>query len=529
MEGNMPVPTHSLEERGSILLQTTARVAKLAASNTELDQYLQDTVDAICQELGFYYAGIFLLDGAGEWAILRAGYGEAGKKLLAEGHKLKVSGKSMIGVSIHLHQTQISSDVSKETMRFDNPRLPKTRSEIALPLIFAEKVIGAMSVQSEETDAFSQDDVTALEAITDMLAVIIQDLLSLGKRQEKQADLSGVWTYETLAAAATEVIHWIGSKAMPITTTVARLKEDLQAGKNDPDSLWEDLDQIAESALRIVEVKENLLGPAREQRLRPVMLVDLWQAAAQHRKIPLQMLEIQVDPHTPLVLGDSTQMVRAFGNLLQNSFEADARHIRLEIAPLKERDEIEMKLSDDGQGLPSEDRDKIWSAFFTTKGPEHQGLGLVACLHVISRLGGIIALENRADEGAIVTIRLPAINTPPRPANLDAAPQNILLIDDEDAWAEFVIGKLASAGKKVTMGQSAEQMEAVDLILVDEALVSADAMEVLQALKEAGLAEKTLLVAASLEVEKVITYMQTGIKDAVLKPYTPGELAEILV
>ena len=53
-------------------------------------------------------------------------------------------------------------------------------------------------------------------------------------------------------------------------------------------------------------------------------------------------------------------------------------------------------------------------------------------------------------------------------------------------------------------------------------------MEVLQALKQAGVADKTLLVAASLEVEKVITYMQTGIKDAVLKPYTPGELAEIL-
>jgi CheY-like chemotaxis protein len=240
------------------------------------------------------------------------------------------------------------------------------------------------------------------------------------------------------------------------------------------------------------------------------------------------MFEIQVDPRTPLVIGDSTQMVRAFENLLQNSIEANARHIRLEIIPLKDGNEIEMKLNDDGQGLPSEDREKIWSAFFTTKGPEHQGLGLTACLHVISRLGGNITLESLDEEGVVVTIRLPAIAMPARPANLEAAPQNIFLIDDEDAWAQFVIETLETAGKKVTLGPSAGQMETADLILIDEALVSADSMEVLQALKEAGAADKTLLVAASLEVEKVITYMQTGIKDAVLKPYTPRELAEIL-
>ena len=524
----MPAQNHSLEERRAILLQTTAEVAKLAASNSEPDVLLQHTIDAICSELGFYYAGAFLLDRTGEWAVLRAGYGEAGKAMLAEGYKLKVSGKSMIGASIHMRQMQISADVSQETVHIDYPRLPKTRSEIALPLIFGEEAIGAMSVQDKEEAAFSQDDITTLQAISDLLATAIQGALLSRQRPETQAAPSSAWIYETLAASAMETIHWIASKAMPITTTVARLKDDLQAGKNDPDSLWEDLDQIADSARRIVEVKENLLGPAREQRLRPVMLVDLWQAAAQHRQIPPQMLEIKVDPQTPLVLGDSTQMVRAFGNLLQNSVEADARHILLEIAPIKERNEIEMKLSDDGQGLPSEDREKLWSAFFTTKGPEHQGLGLTACLHVVSRLGGSITLEGLNEEGVVVTIRLPAIATLSRPANLDAAPQNIFLIDDEDVWAQFVIETLETAGKKVTLGQSVGQMEAIDLILVDEALVSADAMEVLQALKQAGVADKTLLVAASLEVEKVITYMQTGIKDAVLKPYTPGELAEIL-
>jgi signal transduction histidine kinase/CheY-like chemotaxis protein len=524
----MPAQKHSLEERRASLLQTTANVAKLTASNPEPDKLMQHAINAICSELGFYYASVFLLDKNGEWAILRAGYGEAGQAMLAEGYKLKVSGKSMVGTSIHSAQMQISADISQETVRIDYPYLPKTRSEIALPLIFSEKVLGALSVLDEEEAAFSQDDIVTLQAISDLLATAIQGALLSRQQPETPTPPSSAWIYETLAASATETIHWIANKAMPIITTVSRLKDDLQAGINDPDSFWDDLDQIGESARRIVEVKEGLLGPAREQRLRPVMLVDLWQTAAQHRQVQPQMFEIQVDPRTPLVIGDSTQMVRAFENLLQNSIEANARHIRLEIIPLKDGNEIEMKLNDDGQGLPSEDREKIWSAFFTTKGPEHQGLGLTACLHVISRLGGNITLESLDEEGVVVTIRLPAIAMPARPANLEAAPQNIFLIDDEDAWAQFVIETLETAGKKVTLGPSAGQMETADLILIDEALVSADSMEVLQALKEAGAADKTLLVAASLEVEKVITYMQTGIKDAVLKPYTPRELAEIL-
>ncbi|RLC66540.1 MAG: hypothetical protein DRI48_04460, partial [Chloroflexi bacterium] len=79
------------------LLGAAAKVGRIIASILDLDALLHTTVDVICDEFGFYYAGVFLIDETGEWAVLRAGRGEAGAAMVSQGHKLKVDGHSMIG------------------------------------------------------------------------------------------------------------------------------------------------------------------------------------------------------------------------------------------------------------------------------------------------------------------------------------------------------------------------------------------------------------------------------------------------
>lgn len=136
----------TLLQRRQRLLEAAARVSRIISSILDLDQLLNDTVDVICEEYNFYYAGIFLLDPEGEWAFLKAGYGPAGEKLITDGHKLKVGGRSMIGNAISERGVRIALDFGAEAVHFRNPYLPQTRSEMALPLIFKDKVFGALSV-----------------------------------------------------------------------------------------------------------------------------------------------------------------------------------------------------------------------------------------------------------------------------------------------------------------------------------------------------------------------------------------------
>ncbi|MGQ9716078.1 MAG: GAF domain-containing protein [Anaerolineae bacterium] len=186
-------------------LATAAQVARSAASILDLQRLLSETAELILEQFNFYYVGIFLLDEKGRWAILRAGTGEAGRKMLETGHKLEVGGPSMIGWCAAYGKPRIALDVGKEAVRFDNPLLPETRSEMALPLMSRERVIGAMTVQSDRPAAFSPEDITVLQIIADQLATAIENANLYQETLHRQAQ---AWVLREVMLAAASALDF---------------------------------------------------------------------------------------------------------------------------------------------------------------------------------------------------------------------------------------------------------------------------------------------------------------------------------
>ena len=154
----------------STSLQTAAEVSKAANSILDVADLIHTSVNLIRNKYDFYYVGMFLVDESRQWAVLQAGTGKAGQIQLAKGHKLKIGGESMIGWCIDQRRARIALDVGAEAVRFNNPDLPETRSEMALPLISRDAVIGALTVQSARPAAFTAEDVTLLQTMADQLA-----------------------------------------------------------------------------------------------------------------------------------------------------------------------------------------------------------------------------------------------------------------------------------------------------------------------------------------------------------------------
>jgi GAF domain-containing protein len=161
--------------RYALQLATAAEVSRAASSILDPARLLPEIVNLIRDRFSFYYVGLFLFDESGEYAVLRAGTGGAGRQMLEMGHKLKVGGTSMVGWSVANAKARIALDVGKEAVRFDNPLLPETRSEMALPLISRGQVIGALTVQSTEVAAFSDEDIAVLQTMADQVANAIQN------------------------------------------------------------------------------------------------------------------------------------------------------------------------------------------------------------------------------------------------------------------------------------------------------------------------------------------------------------------
>lgn len=459
--------------RRATFLQAGALVSRNISAILDLDELLISTVDLICDVYGFYYAGIFLVEEKADadgktWAILRAGRGDAGRQMTENNHKMEVGGQSMVGQAIHLNHARIALDVDEEKAWYPNPLLPRTRSEMALPLTSKGRCIGGLTIQSDEEAAFSEEDISSLQIMADQLAVAIDNARLLHDLEQANQELVRTKTFETIATATGETIHWVGNKAAPIPGCVRRTREDLsrfiyiasellknqsEATQNntltqliiqssqilqhqhpqlvadverlkrkpfkklqrmlDIESVLEDLDIIAESAETILQIKEDLLGPARRQRLEEADIVDVVRKSLKGFSLPPDMLSVNVDSDLPTVKIDQTQMSRVIINLIKNALEAmdNQPYPYLFIALHRDDDDdnfVTIIIADNGSGIPEDELTKIWLTFHTSKADKGgTGLGLPACLQSMERMGGKISVTSKIGVGSTFTLSVP--------------------------------------------------------------------------------------------------------------------------
>ncbi|MFN2291895.1 MAG: GAF domain-containing protein, partial [Anaerolineae bacterium] len=162
-------------QRRAAQLETSAEVARAIAELRDLDDLLPQITRLISQRFGWYHAGIFLLDEAREYAVLEAANSEGGQRMLARGHKLRVGQVGIVGAVTGSGVPRIALDVGQDAVYFDNPDLPRTRSEMAVPLKIGEQVIGALDVQSMARTAYDDEDLALLSNLADQVTIAIEN------------------------------------------------------------------------------------------------------------------------------------------------------------------------------------------------------------------------------------------------------------------------------------------------------------------------------------------------------------------
>lgn len=172
--------TSALEKRAT-QLQTVSSVARTIAAVKDLDSLLPEITKLVNEQFGFYHAGIFLIDAANEYAILQAANSEGGRRMLNRQHQLRLDETSIVGYVTSRGEPRIALDVGTDAVFFNNPDLPETRSEMALPLQAGGRTIGALDVQSTETNAFSQEDINVLTTLADQVAIAIENARLFGE------------------------------------------------------------------------------------------------------------------------------------------------------------------------------------------------------------------------------------------------------------------------------------------------------------------------------------------------------------
>jgi GAF domain-containing protein/HAMP domain-containing protein len=173
LEGRVAERTRDLEWR-STYLEASAQVVQAATSILDTGQLIRQVVELIQERFDLYYVGLFLVDEFGEWAVLRAGTGEAGRIMQERGHRIKV-GEGMVGWCVAHAQSRVASEVDEDTVRLSTAELPETRSEAALPMRARGEVIGALTVQSTHPAAFDPETIAVFQTMADQMAIAVDN------------------------------------------------------------------------------------------------------------------------------------------------------------------------------------------------------------------------------------------------------------------------------------------------------------------------------------------------------------------
>lgn len=174
-------------------LQAISDTTKAIINVRSLDALLPRIVNVVSERFDFYHVGIFLVDEANQFAILSAANSEGGKRMLARGHRLEIGAQGIVGYVTGNGNPRIALDTGADAVFFNNPDLPDTRSEMAIPLVTDKRIIGALDIQSKQSNAFTQEDVEVLSILADQISIAIETARLFETSQKDLAEVETIY------------------------------------------------------------------------------------------------------------------------------------------------------------------------------------------------------------------------------------------------------------------------------------------------------------------------------------------------
>ena len=191
LEKHVAERTGELEKRNSGM-QSMVYFTRKMAGIQDLSVIPAKAVDLITENFGHYHVGLFLLSDDGKTAILQAASSDEGHKLVGKGYHVDVGDNSLVGRVAKQARMIVASRNSNTPSTVDGEsEMPRTRSEIALPVVVRGKILGVLDIQSEQIQTFGQSEAEILQLLTDQVGVSMDNarLLNEARSYETQLDI----------------------------------------------------------------------------------------------------------------------------------------------------------------------------------------------------------------------------------------------------------------------------------------------------------------------------------------------------
>jgi PAS domain S-box-containing protein len=405
-------------KRADLREHLAVEVGQQLTSVLDPDLLTRQVVDLVQTTFDYYHVHIYALDEEGKMLVVREGTGEAGRVMRERGHSIALDAEpSLVAHAARTGQPVVVDDVTLEPAHLPNPLLPDTRSEVAIPLVLGERVLGVLDVQDDQAERFGESEVRSLQALAGQLAVALSNAELYSEQFETAERL------RELDRLKSEFLANMSHELRTPLNSIIGYAEVLLDGLGGPltELAQEDVQAIHSSGHHLLALINDILDIAKIEASQLELdlseidlneflpeLIDMTQVLVKDRPVDLQ-LEIGEDVSE--VVADEVRLRQILWNLLSNAIKfTEKGHVTLRCRP--DDSQIIFEIEDTGIGIAPEDHEKVFEQFRQVDGSATRraggsGLGLAITRHLVQLHGGRIWLDSQVGRGSTFYFNLP--------------------------------------------------------------------------------------------------------------------------
>jgi len=527
-------------------LAVSSEIGRIVTSTLDLNSIFTRTVSLISERFSFYFAAIYITEETGFNVILREATGEAGEKMKAQRYSVVKGFNSIVGKVAESGESMLVNDVQHQPLFHPNPLLLDTLSEVAIPLRIGTRIVGVIDIQSTQTNAFTNDDITVLQSLADQVAVAIDNARSYELSQQLIQDLREVDQLKSQFLA--NMSHELRT---PLNSIIGFSRVILK-GIDGPVSEMQqqDLTAIYNSGQHLLGLINDVLDLARieagkmELNFEEVHLAEMTTSVMSTAKglikeKPIHLLQ-RIPADMPAVRGDTMRVRQVLLNLISNASKfTDEGSItvetRVQRGPTGKLEAL-INVIDTGPGISAEDQEKLFKAFSQVDGSATRksggsGLGLSICANLVQLHNGLIGVHSENGNGSTFWFTLPLYHQPEE--EIPAGTKIILAIDDDPQVISLYERYLTPQGYHVIPltdpSKAKERILEIKpfAVTLDIMMPSLDGWAVLNTLKSDPATRDYPVIICSI-TEKTDKGFSLGAADYLVKPILEEDLVHAL-
>jgi len=396
-------------------IDTLYQISQEVVASLDINEILKRAVDLLQENFNYYHVHVYMINEQRSELVMKEGSGSIGVQLKYANHVISLD-TGIVGHVASSGQALISNDISKLEFYYQNPLLPETAAELAVPLRTREGVIGVLDIQHQPPNNFDLNDMRLVTAVADQLSVALDKALLYSELQESlenekstRSRLVQAGKLTALGRIVASVSHELNNPLQAIHNALFLIEMENTLSEQSREDLKVAMDETARMSELINRLKDTYRPTTAEEfQLGSLntIITEVHKLIATHLRHNYVHFEFTPDPDLPKFKMIEAQIKQVLLNLCLNAIETMQGNGELHVKTCTTENEIIFTVSDNGPGIEEKDLPHIFEPFFTRK-EGGTGLGLSISYDIIQNHKGSIEVESQIDHGTTFRIKFP--------------------------------------------------------------------------------------------------------------------------